>query len=174
MRYPDVLGESLRRMAADLGHDATDDECAEFGTSVGAWPAFTDTAAALRRLRERFALIILSNVDRASFARSNRRLGVGFDLVVTAEDVGSYKPAPGHFDALFAALPTLGVECGEIVHVAQSLFHDHAPAQRVGLRSVWIDRRHDRAGGGATPEVDVHVELRFPTLAAFADHALDG
>jgi putative hydrolase of the HAD superfamily len=172
MPYPAVLGESLRRIATDLGLDATGDECVEFGESVGAWPAFADTAAALRRLQRRFRLIILSNVDRASFARSNRRLGVEFDLVITAEDVGSYKPALGHFDALFEQLPSLGVDRGELVHVAQSLFHDHGPAQRLGVPSVWIDRRHDRAGAGATPEVDVHVEHGYPTLAAFADDAV--
>ncbi len=172
MPYPDVLAHALTRIAASLDLDAGDAECVEFGASVAAWPAFTDTAVALRRLQERFRLIIVSNVDRASFARSNRRLGVDFDLVITAEDVGSYKPAIGHFEALFEQLPTLDVERGELLHVAQSLFHDHGPAQRLGLPSVWIDRRHDRDGAGATPDVDVDVPLRYQSLGAFADAAL--
>lgn len=170
--YPEVLAESLRRMATTLGLDTNATECAEFGASVGAWPAFTDSARALQRLHERFQLIIVSNVDRASFARSNRRLGVDFDLVITAEDVGSYKPALGHFDALFAQLPTLGVERSQLLHVAQSLFHDHGPAKQLELPSVWIDRRHGREGAGATPATDVEVAMRYTSLAAFADAAL--
>lgn len=106
MPYPEVLAEVMRRLATSLHLDCSDAECVEFGASVAAWPAFADTALALRRLKERYRLIIVSNVDRASFARSNRRLGVEFDLVVTAEDVGSYKSALGHFDALFERLPT--------------------------------------------------------------------
>ena len=171
-RTPTCSPRSLRRLATSLDLDASDAECAEFGASVAAWPAFADTALALRRLKERYRLIIVSNVDRASFARSNRRLGVEFDLVITAEDVGSYKPALGHFDTLFERLPTLGVERSELLHVAQSLFHDHEPARRLGLPSVWIDRRHDRDGSGATPHSDVDVALRYRSLAEFADDAL--
>jgi putative hydrolase of the HAD superfamily len=172
MRYPGVLAESLRRVASSLGRAVTAAECTEFGDSVGAWPAFADTALALRRLKVRHRLIILSNIDRASFARSNRRLGVEFDLVITAEDLGSYKPALGHFDELFRQLPSIGVQRSELLHVAQSLFHDHRPAQRLGLPSVWIDRRHDRSGTGATPAVDVDVAWRYPSLAAFADESV--
>jgi 2-haloalkanoic acid dehalogenase type II len=174
MPYPEVLAEVLRRLAASLDLDASDAECAEFGASVAAWPAFADTALALRRLEKRYRLIIVSNVDRASFACSNRRLGVEFDLVITAEDVGSYKPALGHFDALFDRLPNLGVERGELLHVAQSLFHDHEPARRLGLPSAWIDRRHDRDGSGATPHSDVDVAMRYRSLAEFADDATAG
>jgi 2-haloacid dehalogenase len=172
MPYPEVLAEVMRRLAASLDLDASDADCVEFGASVAAWPAFSDTAVALRRLKERYRLIIVSNVDRASFARSNRRLGVEFHLVITAEDVGSYKPALGHFDALFDQLPTLGIERHELLHVAQSLFHDHEPARRLGLPSAWIDRRHDREGSGATPHSDVDVAMRYRSLADFADDAL--
>jgi putative hydrolase of the HAD superfamily len=169
LRYPLVLAETLRRMSAEIGVRPTDRDCTEFGDSVGAWPAFPDTAAALRRLAERFRLIIVSNVDDTSFGRSNRRLGVEFDSVVTAEQVGSYKPALGHFEALFTRLPKLGVDRSELLHVAQSLYHDHAPAQRLGLPSVWIDRRSGRNGSGATRAVDVTVALRYTSLAEFAD-----
>ncbi|MCU1359664.1 MAG: 2-haloalkanoic acid dehalogenase [Ilumatobacteraceae bacterium] len=172
MLYPEVLAESLRRMAGSLGEGANDIDCAEFGASVASWPAFADTAVALRRLKQRYRLIIVSNIDRSSFARSNRRLGVEFDLVITAEDVGSYKPSLGHFDALFEQLPGLGVQRGELLHVAQSLFHDHGPAKQLGLPSVWIDRRAGRSGAGATPPTTVDVDLRYTSLAAFADDAV--
>lgn len=170
--YPEVLAEVLGRIAATFDLDATERECRQFGASVAAWPAFPDSALALRRLAERYRLIILSNVDHASFAGSQRRLGVDFDLVITAEDVGSYKPAPAHFDALFTRLAELGVERHELLHVAQSMFHDHEPAVALGLPSVWIDRRHDRAGSGATPERNVAVAATYRSLAEFADAAL--
>ena len=122
------------------------------------------------------ASIILSNVDRVSFAASNERLGVTFDAVVTAEDVGSYKPDRRNFDALLGALGPLGVDRSELLHVAQSLYHDHEPARELGLPSVWIDRRHAAGGTGATPPPAAAVAptWRFESLAAFADAAVGG
>ncbi len=106
--YPIVLGETLRRIGAELGAEVTDDDAAAYGQSVKDWPAFPDSAAALSRLATRFKLIIVSNIDRASFAASRPRLGVDFAAVVTAEDVGSYKPRLGHFDRLFEELDATG------------------------------------------------------------------
>jgi putative hydrolase of the HAD superfamily len=116
-------------------------------------------------------LIIVSNVDRASFAASNRRLGVTFDKIITAEDVGAYKPRAPHFEALFGGLSEMGLDRKDLLHVAQSLFHDHEPAQRYGLPSVWIDRGRDRTHSGATPATGSIIEprWRFATLEAFAD-----
>jgi putative hydrolase of the HAD superfamily len=176
LRYPSVLAATLERIAAHYGVTATEEEEEAFGASVGRWPAFADSPEALARLKRRFRLIILSNVDRASFAESNARLGVEFDLIVTAEDVGAYKPSPRSFPALLDALPSIGVGRDELLHVAQSLYHDHEPAKTVGLPSVWIDRRHDRAGFGATPPPQggaVNPDWIFPSLAAFADAAVD-
>jgi 2-haloacid dehalogenase len=166
-RYPDVLAETFRRVGARLAVAVTDDEAASFGASVPRWPAFPDSADALRDLKSRFRLAVLSNVDRDSFAASNEKLGDPFDVVVTAEDVGSYKPDARNFDALFAAVGRDG-----LLHVAQSLFHDHAPARRLDLPSVWIDRRAGRPGSGATPHVEVSPAWRFDSLAAFAEEAL--
>jgi len=115
--------------------------------SVPDWPAFEDSHDALSVLGERFKLIILSNVDRVSFTGSQVRLGIEFTSVLTAEEIGSYKPSPRNFDALGAEVLRLGVESGRLLHVAQSLFHDHLPAKRAGLRTVWINRRHDRPAG---------------------------
>lgn len=134
------------------------------------WPAFEDSHDALTILRERFKLIILSNVDRASFAGSQARLGVEFTGVLTAEEIGSYKPSPRNFDALAVEAERLGVAHGTLLHVAQSLFHDHVPAKRAGLPTVWINRRHDRPGWGATPApgAEVTPDWAFPSMAAFA------
>ena len=167
MRYPGVLTATLQRVAGELGVDVTGEEQRAFGASVPNWPAFPDSTDALTQLHERFRLIILSNIDRTSFAASARRLGIEFDLVITAEDVGSYKPSPANFAALLDA--TAGTE---LLHVAQSLYHDHEPAKAAGLPTVWIDRRHDRTGTGATPTAGpVAPDWRFPSMAAFAEAA---
>jgi 2-haloacid dehalogenase len=172
--YPIILGETLRRVGVEFGTAVTDADAEAFGQSVKDWPAFPDTIAALQRLASRFKLIILSNIDRASFAASNPRLGVTFDAIVTAEDVGSYKPQRGHFDRLFEEIERLGVDRDRLVHVAESLFHDHEPAAALGLPSVWIHRRHDKGGTGATatPSGEVSPTWRFTSMAAFADAAV--
>jgi 2-haloalkanoic acid dehalogenase type II len=149
--YPDVLAAVLERLGEQFGVDVAPEESRAFGASVPRWPAFADSHDALVRLGARYRLVILSNVDRASFEASRRRLDVTFDLVITAQDVGSYKPDPRNVDALLAGAADLGVAPHELVHVAQSLYHDHEPARRAGLRTVWVDRRHDQPGWGATP-----------------------
>ena len=169
--YPEVLAEVLRRIGDRLKARVTDDDAVRFGQTVGDWPAFPDSASALARLGNHFRLIIVSNVDRTSFAASNRRLGVTFDKIITAEDVGAYKPRAPHFEALFGTISEMGMDRNHLVHVAQSLFHDHEPARRYGLSSVWIDRGRDRAHSGATPAPASVIEprWRFETLEAFAD-----
>jgi 2-haloacid dehalogenase len=172
--YPLVLGETLRRVGADLGAEVTSADAEQFGASVKDWPAFPDTAEALARLSTRFKLIILSNIDRASFAGSKPRLGVEFASIITAEGVGSYKPRPAHFDRLFEEIARLGVARDQLVHVAESLFHDHQPAAALGLPSVWIHRRHGKGGTGATatPEGEVSPTWRFTSMAELADAAV--
>lgn len=171
--YPLILAASLRALGESLDAPATQDETRAFGASVPDWPAFPDSPEALRRLAERYSLIILSNVDRESFAGSNLRLGVEFTSILTAQDIGSYKPSPRNFEALLVEAHRLGIERGRLLHVAQSLFHDHVPAKAAGLPSVWIDRRHDRDGWGATPPPPAAVtpDWTFTSMAAFADAA---
>ena len=168
--YPDVLARSMRVVGGKLGAEVTAEEAARLAGSVPDWPAFADSHGALAALGARFKLIILSNVDRASFAGSNARLGVEFTGVITAQDVGSYKPSQRNFDALLSEAARLGVGPGKLLHVAQSLFHDHVPAKRAGLPTVWINRRHARPGWGATPEPPAPVtpDWEFPSMAAFA------
>jgi 2-haloacid dehalogenase len=168
--YPDVLREAFRRTGRSLGFEVTVADADALGTSVPDWPAFPDSAEALQRLKERYKLVILSNVDRTSFAGSNRRLAVTFDEILTAQDIGSYKPHAANFETLLELVDRVG-DRGKLVHVAQSLFHDHVPAKAVGLPTVWINRRHAKAGWGATPDpgVDVSPDLEFPSIAAFAD-----
>lgn len=168
--YPAVLAEVHRTLADQWGIARNPDDESAFAASVGLWPAFPDTPAALSYLKRHFRLVILSNVDKASFALSNRRLGVEFDHVFTAEEIGSYKPDPRNFEFLVERLEEEGIARSDILHVAQSLFHDHVPANRIGLASAWIDRRSGK-GGGATPEPvpGVRYDCRFETLEALAD-----
>lgn len=169
--YREVLERAARGVARDSGVELTDDTARRFGGSVGDWPAFEDSPDALRRLAGRYRLGVVTNCDEDLFAASNQRLGVRFDWVITAERVRSYKPNPRHFEV---ALETIGLSSDRILHVAQSLFHDHVPAKRLGLKTVWIDRRADRPGSGATPPAQSEPDATYPTLAAFADAALGG
>lgn len=168
--YPDVLVTAFRRTGDHLGRPVRDEWTQRLGNSVPDWPAFPDSADALARLAKRYRLIILSNVHRDGFAGSNRHLHGEFAAIITAQDLGSYKPAQRNFDALLAEAARLGVGDGKLLHVAQSLFHDHVPAKRAGLPTVWINRRHDRPGWGATPAPPdaVTPDAEYPSMAAFA------
>ena len=174
--YPAILARSLRGLAGEFGAQATDDDATRLARSVPDWPAFGDSRDALNALGKRYQLIILSNVDRESFAASNRRLGVRFASVLTAEDIGSYKPSPRNFAALLAEARRLGVGEGRLLHVAQSLFHDHVPAKEAGLPTAWINRRGESRfpgsgrGWGATPPPSASVtpDWVFPSLRALA------
>jgi 2-haloacid dehalogenase len=173
--YPEILRAAMRSVGASLGVTVTAEQSDRLAGSVADWPAFPDSRRALAELSSRYKLVILSNVDRRSFAGSNARLGVRFDAIITAEDVGSYKPTLRNFEVLVNTVRELGVEQGRLLHVAQSLFHDHVPAQRLGLSTVWIDRRAELEGWGATPPPDVVVtpDWTFPSMAAFAAAAME-
>jgi 2-haloacid dehalogenase len=168
LRYREVLARSIRGIADDYRVDVTEHAVDRFSASVGDWPPFPDSMDALRRLAARFRLAVITNCDDDLFARSNERLGVRFDWIVTAERARSYKPSPRHFELAF---DTIGVSRDRILHVAQSLYHDHVPAKALGLATVWIDRRHGREGPGATPPAQAEPDATFPTMEAFADAA---
>ena len=172
--YPELLRRVHADMAAHWEMTTSTELDHEFARSIAHWPAFADTADALRRLGKRYKLVILSNVDRAGFAASAGKLGVAFDAVYTAQDIGSYKPAAANFDYLLAHLKDdLDTGHEAILHTAQSLFHDHAPANAFGLANAWIDRQGLSRGGvwGATAKLDQRPEVNFlfPTLEAMAN-----
>jgi 2-haloacid dehalogenase len=169
--YREVLARCIRGLAADHGVRVADRAVARFADSVGRWPAFPDSADALNRLAGRFRLGVITNCDDDLFARSNRLLGEPFDWVVTAQRARSYKPSANNF---LVALDTIGLPRDRVLHVAQSLYHDHVPAKALGMRTVWIDRRHGRPGFGATPRAEARPDLTLPSMEAFADAALPG
>jgi putative hydrolase of the HAD superfamily len=169
-RYRDLLAVVYKRLAEEWGVHATHEECVAYGRSVGNWPAFADTAGALQYLKKHFKLVILSNVDNETFEASNRRLQVEFDAIYTAEDIGSYKPALRNFHYMLEQLERRGVRKDKILHTAESMFHDHKPANEIGLKSCWIYRRHAQQGFGATmnPGEMPQVDFRFTGMGELA------
>lgn len=157
MPYLEVLEQVHGAFARRFGLLTTAGLNSGFADSLPNWPAFPDTADALRYLKTRYKLVILSNVSRDGFAASNRKLGVEFDAVYTAQDIGSYKPAPANFEYLLEHLHRdHGLEQNAILHTAQSLFHDHLPAKSFGLATAWIDRQQLSKSDdwGATARLD--------------------
>ena len=164
LRYPELLARVHRNIAESFDMRSNEGLDNAFGASVPLWPAFPDSADALRFLARHYRLVVLSNVHRDGFAASNRKLGVEFDAVYTAEDIGSYKPADANFEYLLARLKTdLGLDGSNALHTAQSLHHDHVPANRFGLANAWIDRQHLSEGGnwGATETVETMPKTDF-------------
>jgi 2-haloacid dehalogenase len=165
LRYRDVLAAGLHGVGQELGFTPTAAEVEAFGASVADWPAFPDSADALARLRERFVLGVITNCDDDLFAASSAKLGDPFSMIVTAQQMEAYKPDDRGFHEAFARLD---LPRERILHVAQSLFHDHVTAKRLGLAGVWIDRRAGRPGSGATPPAEAAPDAEFPDMASFA------
>lgn len=169
--YREILERVHGELARLWGQPSSPDLDRQFGESIGKWPAFPDTPAALGYLKQHFRLVILSNVDRRSFRQTNERLGVEFDAVCTAEDIGSYKPDHRNFAYLLDQVRALGNSPTDLLHVAQSLFHDIEPAEALGIRRCWINRRGDTStGSGATRAVGrmPTLDFSFRTLGEFA------
>ena len=170
-RYRELLAVVHRRLAEEWNLSVDWDECVRYGESIKDWPVFPDTADALRYLKQHYKLVILSNVDNESFSASSRKLGVDFDAIYTAEDIGSYKPADANFEYMLRMLKSRGYEKSDILHTAESLFHDHVPANRHGLKSCWIYHRHAQEGFGATmkPGEMPHYDFRFNSMGEMAE-----
>ena len=162
--YREVLALTLERMGGALGFRPTRAQCDAFAASVGDWPAFPDTVEALRRLSRRYRLGIVSNVDDDLFARTRERLHTDFDWVVTAQQVGSYKPAAAHFEEMARRS---GIPRERTLHIAQSLFHDIAPASALGYATVHVDRP-SRGGGGTTPPAGAQPDATVSDMASVA------
>jgi 2-haloacid dehalogenase len=163
--YREVLSEVVRRLGKRLGFMASRDEAESLPASLGAWEPFADTVPALRQLARRYELAVVSNVDDDLFARTAPRLGVRLHALITAEQARAYKPSLAMFRL---ALDRLGRPISEILHVAQSLYHDVAPARALGLATVWVNRRGRKRGAGATAPSDARPDLKVPDLATLA------
>jgi 2-haloacid dehalogenase len=164
--YKKVLRMVLEGFGSGMGFAATPVELQGFQESVRDWPAFSDSACALQALKKKYRLAVISNIDDDLFAFSAQRLKVQFDWVVTAQQAKSYKPALNNF---LLAFERIGLPRNKILHVAQSVFHDIAPAKELGLSTVWVNRRHGKEGFGATPPAQARADLEVPDLQTLAD-----
>jgi 2-haloalkanoic acid dehalogenase type II len=171
LKYSQLLAITYKRIAENWSTPAPWEECVTFGQSLRNWPPFPDSVNALKYLKQHYRLYVLSNVDNESFAYTSRKLEVQFDGVMTAEDIGSYKPDLRNFEYLLERLTSQGIRKDQILHVAQSLMHDHTAANQIGLASCWIDRRHGRVGGGATqaPASMPRLDFQFNSMGELAD-----
>lgn len=156
-RYRDVLANVVRRFGAAYGFTPTPEEAASLPASLPNWMPFSDTVTALQALKRRFKLVIVSNIDDDLFAETAKRLGVEFDEVITAQQVGSYKPGHAHFETM---LRRTGLPKEQILHVAQSLYHDIVPSRALGIANVWVNRRGGKIGVG----IDIQPDLEVPDL----------
>ena len=171
MPYSQLLSVVYKRLASEWGVSVTNEEANIFGASVPDWPPFPDSAGALLYLQKHYKLVVLSNIDRISFRASNALLGVAFDAIYSAQDIGSYKPDLRNFEYMLERLrQDFDLQASDVLHTAQSLFHDHAPANRIGIASAWIDRRHADQGFGATvaPAETPRYDFRFESMQAMA------
>ncbi len=168
--YRAILRQAMAGIAKSFGKTVRRNDEEALAASVGDWPAFRDTAVSLQALQTWQKLMVVSNVDEQSFQRTASKLGVVLDGLVTAEEVGAYKPDRRMFEKAMARAAGWGVKKGEIVHVAQSLYHDVEPAKELGLRTVWVDRRGGKSGG-ATPVAGKNAkpDLRVGSLAELVE-----
>lgn len=163
--YTEVLRRVTAGLAARFGIRLEGGERDALVRAIGDWEPFPDTVDALRRLRSRYQLAVISNVDDALFALTARRLETPFDRVVTAESVRAYKPSPEIFRR---ALAEIAQPKERVLHVAQSIYHDIVPARASGLATVWVNRRARKPGPGATPRAQGAADLEVPDLATLA------
>jgi 2-haloacid dehalogenase len=161
VRYELVLRMVLAEMSLRLGFDVSPEEVLALPASIGRWRPFPDSVEALCRLKTRYKLAVVSNTDDRLFAATAKHLGVAFDWVITAEQARAYKPSPKIFDHAFAQF---GIPREQILHVAQSIYHDIVPARQLGIASVWVSRRKGRRGAGATPPATATPDVEVADL----------
>jgi 2-haloacid dehalogenase len=165
VKYRDVLGEEVREAGRRWGFEPDPSEVGALADSLRNWRPFPDTVEALRRLKSRYRLAIISNVDDGLFALTACHLEVEFDWIVSAEQAGTYKPSTNNFEV---AMGRMGVAPERLLHAAESLFHDVVPARELGLSTVWVHRRAGKEGFGATPPADAEPDFVVPDLETLA------
>ena len=152
--YRSALRQVLEGFGAKLGFVPTPEELASLAASLPHWQPFPDTVAALRALKSRYKLAVISNIDEDLFAATAQQLQVPFDWVITAERVRSYKPSRQNFTY---AIEHIGVPPAQLLHVAQSLYHDIVPAKQLGLTAVWVNRYQLRPDATSQAQPDLEV-----------------
>jgi 2-haloacid dehalogenase len=166
--YRTVLGRAVEQIGQRLNRKVSPTEAESFAESLKQWQPFPDTVAGLHTLARHFKLGIISNIDDDLFAATNKLLDTSFDLIVTAQQVRSYKPSLNNFHEAIRRAGEAGIGKEEILHAAESRHHDIAPANVLGLKNVWVNRRFGKVGGGATRTSDARPGLEVHSLAELA------
>ncbi len=166
--YREVLECVVASFAHKFDFDAGKSEQRSLHESIPNWRPFADTVEALHQLQKTYKLVIISNIDDSLFADTRKHLEVDFDAVITAEQARSYKPSLNNFQL---ALTTMGITSDQLLHAAQSVYHDVVPAKSLGIATAWVNRRSARPGVGAVirstaSEDDTKPDLTVPDLAS--------
>ena len=164
--YRTILQMTMDSLGEEFGFSPTLAERDCLADSIQNWQPFADTVTALKALKTRYQLGILSNIDDDLFSHSARHLQVEFDWIITAQQLGSYKPSLNNFQQ---AIHRIGLPKEQVLHIAQSLFHDIAPAKEMELTTVWVNRRRDVQGFGATPKATAKPDLEVPNLQSLTE-----
>lgn len=155
-KYHKVLQLASKRLLKREGFDISDEDALEFANSIFSWQPFPETHDILASLKDKgYKLVILSNIDNAIISKSVELIGIDFDDVVTAEEVGSYKPAYGHWEEM---LKRLNAKKEEVLHVAASYVHDIIPAKEQGFDAIWINRNDEQ------PTKEIRPDMEFRDL----------
>lgn len=161
LNYREILKVVVQEFGKKLNFEPTEIELNVLPDSIQQWEPFSDTVEALKALKKRYKLTIISNIDDELFAHTAKKLGVKFDWVITAEQVKSYKPSLQNFEV---ALQRMGITPDRLLHVAQSIYHDVVPAKMMGIATVWVNRRKGQEGFGATAPANETPDLEVPDL----------
>ena len=167
--YRNVLESVVRQFGERCGFHQSPEELRSLHESIPVWPPFPDTVASLQKLAQRYQLAVISNIDDDFFAETRKHLGIEFADVITAQQARSYKPSLNNFRL---ALQKLGIEPSQLLHAGQSIYHDVIPAQSLGIRAVWVNRKSARPGVGAVRAASGKPDLEVPDLASLAAHAV--
>lgn len=163
--YREILQRAMTDIGAKFSIKLNSFETDSLLDSFAEWPPFSDTVESLRKLKSKYTLAIISNVDNELFKLTSRKLEIKFDWITTAEEVGSYKPSLENFHY---ALRQFKVSKKHLLHVAQSLYHDIAPANHLGLTTVWVNRRKNKIGSGAPPPMVAKPSREVTDLSELA------
>jgi 2-haloacid dehalogenase len=170
--YQQILADVIREIGIFFNKNLTEDQIIHFSKAIREWPAFADSPQALADLQKHYKLVVVSNVDHESFSYSQKKL-IQFDKLVLAQDVGDWKPSTKNFEVALAAIKKdFDVDPAQVLHVFQSLYHDCMPAKKMGLNTVWINRRRGQEGNGATPPPPEGAipDLEFVSMKEFASN----
>ena len=148
--YRIVLSRAVEQLAHRFHKTIQPGDAQRFGDSLKAWQPFPDTVAGLKKLATRYKLGIISNIDDDLFAASHKLLQAPFELIVTAQQVRSYKPSTNNFGEMIKRADQAGIKAEQILHAAQSLYHDIEPTNSIGRKNCWVNRRYGKLGAGAT------------------------